>query len=272
MRTVLGIIRLIRPHNIVAAALSTVVGFAMAGRGPWPWMLVSAVAISTAAGNTINDLYDFEIDYVNKPARPLPSGALSRRGARIIYIVLLVVLAALIAGLPAPQAVWLIAWVLLLHLYSAHLKRIYLAGNLLVSAVSASGFLLGAFAGGAIAAGAVPAGFTFVFVLGRELVKDCEDEPGDRVRGARTVPVVSGRRTALNAAVVIFAALAIGFPLPGFLGFYRQSYTLIMFASVVPLIVASAVLTAQGRALTLVSLLLKAGMFFGVAAFYFGAS
>lgn len=272
MRTALGIIRLLRPHNIAAAVLSTVVGFAMAGRGPWPWMLVSAVAICTAAGNTINDWYDIGIDRFNKPDRPLPSGVVSRRGARILYIVLLAALAVAIAGLPVTQAVWLVAWALLLHLYSARLKRVYLAGNLLVSAVSASGFLLGAFAGGVVAAGAVPAGFTFVFMLGRELIKDCEDESGDRASGARTVPVVSGRRTALNAAVVIFAVLAIGFPLPGLLGFYRWSYTLIMFASVVPLIIASAILTARGRALRLVSLLLKAGMFFGVAAFYFGAS
>ena len=272
MRTALGIIRLIRPHNVAAAVLSTVVGFTMAGRGSGPWTLLWAVALCTAAGNTINDWYDIDIDRFNKPGRPLPSGAVSMRGARVLYIVLLAALALLVVRLPAPQAVWLVAWVLSLHCYSACLKRVYLAGNLLVSAVAASGFLLGAYAGGVIMAGAVPAGFTFVFVLGRELVKDCEDEPGDRLSGARTVPVVSGKRAALNAAVAVFAVLAIGFPLPGLLGFYRQGYTVIMFASVVPLIVASAILTARGRALALVSLLLKAGMFFGVAAFYFGAS
>lgn len=271
MRTALGIIRLVRPHNVAAAALSTAVGFAMAGGGSWPWLLVSAVALCTAAGNTINDWYDFDIDRYNKPARPLPSGAVSRQGALALYIVLLVTFAALLAALPAPQAVWLIVWALLLHLYSARLKRVYLAGNLLVAAVSASGFLLGARAGGAIAAGVVPSGFTFVFVLGRELVKDCEDAPGDRLIGARTVPVVAGERAALGAAVVIFAVLAVGFPLPGLVGMYRSAYTLIMLTTVVPLIVVAAVLSARGRALGLVSLLLKAGMFFGIVAFYLGS-
>lgn len=256
---------------MAAAVLSAVAGFTLAGGGPWPWMLLSAVAICTAAGNTINDRYDIDIDRINKPGRPLPSGVVSVSGAVMLYFALLVTLGFMIVRLPAPQALWLIAWVLLLHCYSVCLKRIYLAGNLLVSAVSASGFLLGAHAGGAISAGVVPAGFTFVFVLGRELVKDCEDEPGDRLSGARTVPVVSGKRAALNAAVAIFTILAFGFPLPGLLGFYRLSYTVIMFAAVVPLIVASAILTARGSALALVSLLLKAGMFFGVAAFYFGA-
>jgi geranylgeranylglycerol-phosphate geranylgeranyltransferase len=272
MRTVFNLIRIVRPHNIAAAVLSTLVGFAMTGSRSWPWMLVSAVALSTAAGNVINDLYDIDIDRINKPARPLPSGAVSVRAARVLYISLLAALAFVMLRLPWPLAFWIAAWAVLLHLYSSHFKRVYLAGNLLVSVVSASGFLVGAYAGDSIHEGLVPALFTFVFVLGRELVKDCEDERGDRLTGARTVPVVSGTRTALNTAVGIFIALAIGFPIPGVLGFYRNSYTLIMLVTVVPLLVVSAVLASRERSLALVSLLLKTGMFFGVSAFYFGAS
>jgi 4-hydroxybenzoate polyprenyltransferase len=118
----------------------------------------------------------------------------------------------------------------------------------------------------------LPACFTFVFVLGRELVKDCEDEHGDRLSGARTVAVVSGKRSTLRVAAGIFAALAVGFPVPGIFGFYRNAYTVIMLVSVVPLLVVSAVWAARARRLALVSLLLKTGMFFGVSAFYFGAA
>jgi geranylgeranylglycerol-phosphate geranylgeranyltransferase len=271
MHTAFNLIRIVRPHNVAAAVLSTMVGFGMTGSHRWPWMLVSAVAVCTAAGYVINDLSDVAIDRINKPGRVLPSGAASPRSVRALYAVLLIALAATVLRLPAPQAAWVVAWAVLLHLYSVFFKRVYLAGNVLVSAVSASGFLLGAFAAGSLVTGVIPACFTFVFMLGRELVKDCEDEFGDRLGGARTVPIVSGKRAALHAAAGIFIALAVGFPLPGLFGVYRSGYTVIMLGSVVPILVVSVVLAVRGTALALINVLLKAGMFFGISAYYFGA-
>ena len=210
------------------------------------------------------------IDAVNKPGRPIPSGTVSTRAAGILYAALLVGAATAAAALPAFLAAWILLWALLLHLYSARLKRLFLAGNLLVSVVSASGFLLGAFAAGRIAAGWVPAAFTFAFVLGRELVKDCEDEAGDAACGARTVPIASGRRRALAAATTIFVLLALLFPLPAITGFYGRGYAVAVAAGLEPILVASIALASRGRRLGLVSLLLKAGMFVGIVAFLSG--
>ncbi len=269
MNKFLSLFLVIRPHNVSAAVLSTGVGFSIAGSTHWPWRLLASVAVATAAGNVVNDLYDIDIDRINKPRRPLPSGALTPRTVKVLYVVLLCALVLLIYYLPAVQAVWIITWAVLLHLYSSSLKRIFLVGNVLVSAVSASGFLLGAFVGGWMSAGVIPACFTFIFVMGRELVKDCEDLGGDSSCGARTLPVVSGERTALAAAVVIFSVLAVCFPLPYLLGLYGKGYGLIIMLSVVPILVVSIVLSLRVRYLGLVSTLLKLGMFFGIVAFYF---
>lgn len=264
---------LLRPHNALAAALCVAAGWMLVS---WPelpsWRLLLAVALATAAGNVINDYFDIDIDSINKPKRAIPSGTVSVKSARAIYCVLLVSLAAVLVFMPVIQALWIASWAVLLHIYSLKLKRVYLAGNVLVSLVAGSGFLLGAYAGGDSSAGIVPAVFTVLFVLGRELVKDSEDVEGDRRCGARTVPVVSGTTRALRSAAVIFLLLSAGFPVPYLAGRYSGIYGLIMFVSVLPILVLSSVLSIRGRDPGLVSILLKLGMFFGAIAFMFAAA
>jgi len=269
MRKTLSLIALLRPHNVAAAVLSVAVGFAMTGRGAWPWLIFAAAAFATAAGHTVNDIYDLDIDRVNKPKRPLPAGVLSVRAAWAQYFFLAAAAIFISLFLPRLAMVWVIAWVILLHLYSARLKRMYLAGNVLVAAVGASGFLLGAYAGGDIRTGVLPAAYTFLFIMGREIVKDAVDVEGDRACGAKTFPIISGVRPALVTAAAIFAALCIGFPLPTVLGIYSGMYGWIMLCTIVPMLLVSIWLVLRSRSLGLVSSLLKLGMFFGCVAFYF---
>lgn len=265
-----SLVLVVRPHNVAAALLSTGVGISMAGTGNWPWTLLAAVALAAAAGNTINDIHDIDIDRVNKPRRPLPSGSLSIRSVIILYVGLLLVTVSILPLLTLVQAVWIVVWIILLHCYAASLKRLYIAGNLLVAAVSASAFLLGARAGGDCAVGIIPASFTFLFVMGRELVKDCDDMDGDRLAGARTLPIVSGKRWSLSLAAVIFAVLAVLFPLPYLLNVYGRGYAIVITCSVIPILIVAIVLSLKMKSLGLVSMLLKTGMFFGIMAFYFG--
>jgi geranylgeranylglycerol-phosphate geranylgeranyltransferase len=262
---------LIRPHNVAAALLCVASGFWMAA---WParvpLALLFAVALVTAAGNVINDCCDRDIDRINKPRRVIPSGGMTVRVAFSVYISMLLLLGVTLFFMSPPQAAWIAAWALLLHLYSARLKRVYLAGNILVSLVTASGFTLGAWAGADIRQGVLPSIYTFFFVMGRELVKDCEDMEGDGTCGARTVPVVSGRAAAMNMAAAIFILLAASFPIPYFAGIYNHAYGAIMLISVLPILAISSIFALRGRNPWLISLMLKIGMYFGIAAFLLG--
>jgi geranylgeranylglycerol-phosphate geranylgeranyltransferase len=269
MLTLLKTFLLIRPHNIAAALLSVAAGYSIAGgRSPWPGYLLLSTALVTAAGNVINDWFDRDIDAINKPGRPIPSGSVKPRAALAMYALLLITLAACAVRLPTTEALWVVVWAILLHIYSWKTKRIFLAGNIMVSAVVASAFILGAFAAGEAAAGTIPAAFTFFFVLGREIVKDAEDLEGDRECGARTVPIIVGTGPALTASAVIFAGLAASVPLPYLSGTYGKWYIVTMLLSVVPVLTVSLVLCARRRSPGAVSILLKVGMFFGAAAFY----
>ncbi|MDD3643034.1 MAG: geranylgeranylglycerol-phosphate geranylgeranyltransferase [Candidatus Krumholzibacteria bacterium] len=272
MPALLKALLIIRPHNVAAAVLCVAAGYALGGGGaPWPLLLLSATAVATAAGNVINDWFDRDIDAINKPGRPLPSGAVTGSAAIGLYLLLLALLAVCAALLPPAQGGWIVVWAILLHWYSRTLKRRYLAGNLLVSAVAASGFALGALAAGDSRRGALPALFTFVFVLGRELVKDAEDVRGDRACGARTVPVVSGADRTLVASALIFTVLAAAFPVPYCTGTYGKGYLAAVSGTVIPILAVSAALCFARRAPRAVSILLKLGMFFGVAAFWLGS-
>jgi 4-hydroxybenzoate polyprenyltransferase len=59
-------------------------GALLASHGAWSWRIVPAIIASLACycfGLIVNDLADFKEDLRDRPARPLPSGAVSRRTA-----------------------------------------------------------------------------------------------------------------------------------------------------------------------------------------------
>lgn len=173
--------------------------------------------LGTGAGNAVNDYYDAEIDAVNNPERPIPSGRLSRRGAALLA-------AAFFAAALVPTVVFLpplaivigVVNLVLLVGYSSHLKRTPLLGNVAVAYLTGSAFLFG---------GAAVEGVEFTFVLfalaaltnlGREIVKDIEDMEGDAAEGARTLPVIWGERRALAVASAAVAVGVVLSPLPYF--------------------------------------------------------
>ncbi len=171
------------------------------------------VLLITAAGNVINDYHDAEIDAINRPDRPIPSGTITRRAA-LVYAIFLFLISILIGVLFAPLPLIIIAVVnsLLLWLYASHLKVMPLLGNLAVSYLSASIFIFGGALDGWIGVFAnLPiAGATFFVILARELIKDAEDMPGDQAQGARTLPILYGlRRTVFIAAMTAVIGVAV---------------------------------------------------------------
>jgi geranylgeranylglycerol-phosphate geranylgeranyltransferase len=215
-------LRLLRPGNFALAAVAVALGGALAadaqafGAAALPDLLLAmaSAAFVGSAANALNDAYDVEIDRVNRPDRPVSSGAVSPRRARQIWAALSV--AGVAAGALAAPALAAVAGasVLALWLYNARLKGTPGPGNLVVAAVVAAGPLYGALAVGATPPAVWAAvGLTFGATLARELAKDVEDVTGDEAGGARTLAVVWGEgRTAWAAAAVAAATLV---ALPG---------------------------------------------------------
>lgn len=207
--TIAGLFRITRPANAAAAGLAAIVAYLIATGTlvPAVLLLFFVVLLITAAGNVINDYYDIEIDRVNRPDRPIPSGDVTPRAARAYAVTLF--LAGILLCLPT-NAICIAIAVLnsfILIAYAARLKRLPLVGNLAVSYLAGSMFLFGgALIGPAGIIHVMPfAVMTFFAMLARELVKDAEDIEGDRASGAVTLPIRYGIR--ITAALALVSAV-----------------------------------------------------------------
>ena len=259
---------IVRPGNLLLAAAGVAVGgFLTFGRvlitpAVW-WAMASAVGLG-AAGNVANDLFDLEADRINRPLRPLVTGAMSHGAA--------LVLAGVAGGLGLWAAWWVSGTLFVLGLaalavmlvYSPMLKPRLMVGNVAVAVVASMPLVYGAAAAGWWRAGLVPAVLAAFLHLAREIVKDLEDVPGDLAIGRATVPIAwspaAGYATA-GAVLVVFLPVSI---LPWLAGWYGRRYGLLVLLLDLGVLVLIARLAS--RRLDGVRAGLKLGMVLGLLA------
>lgn len=211
-----GFVSIIRPLNSVVAGFAVLLGYLIAAGNlaAEAFLLVPVVFFATAGGNVINDYYDREIDRINRPDRPIPSGAVTPAAARA-YSALLFFAAIGLSTLANPLCLALALFnSLLLWVYAASLKKVPLVGNLAVSYLAASIFLFGgALVGIDGLVQTVPlAGIVALAMFSRELLKDAEDVEGDAEGGAKTLPMIVGvRRTAAIALIAALGAVVMSY-------------------------------------------------------------
>jgi geranylgeranylglycerol-phosphate geranylgeranyltransferase len=211
-----GFITITRPVNSFVAGLAAIIAY-LIDTGtiiPESLLLFFIVALITAAGNVINDFFDAEIDAINRPDRPIPSGAVSRGAARG-FAVTLFLAGILVSFFTNPLCIGIAIFnALLLVAYAAKLKRIPLTGNIVVAYLAASIFLFGGALNGldGLFRSIPVAAITFFAMLSRELLKDAEDVEGDRAGGADTVPIRIGiKKTSEFAFITTVLAIAVSF-------------------------------------------------------------
>lgn len=270
-------LHLIRPSNFVIAIASIFVACLLAG-GTMD-MLVPMIAAALAGGvigaggMVINDLYDIEIDRINKPERPLPAGLITRKSALITYAALSVSGIVLSFFTSTAALIIALAAVPMIFAYSAYLKRTPLLGNLLVAFLTGLAFLYGGAAVGRIEATVMPAVFAFLINAGREVIKDMEDREGDAQLGARTLPIVYGMRTASIVATILLAAVIVATIIPYATGMYGIRYYIVVNVGVnAVLLYALWQLWRDQSPVTLhrLSVLLKYDMAVGLIAVFLG--
>ena len=192
-----GFIRILRPVNSVMVGFGVLVGIIIAAglyRVELSTLALAFITGFTLTGSAmvINDYFDRQIDSVNEPGRPIPSGEVNSSEAIVYSLVLSIVglCAAYLTGLKS-LSVAIFAWLVMMS-YSAWGKRTGFPGNIMVSICIALPFIYGG----------VIAGNTFVTIFfsllaflsntGREVTKGIVDIEGDRGRGVRTVAVSYG--------------------------------------------------------------------------------
>lgn len=268
--------QLIRPFNLLIVSLTILAAAILAGAefAQWWRVLLAALAGALIAGGgyAINDFFDVEIDAINRPKRPLPSGAMTKPEAWWVWR-LSSSAGIIISAFLGPAALGIaLFWVLSLYFYSKRYKRTVLVGNVIVGIATGLVFVFGGIVVGHVERSLWPALFAFLVNVAREIVKDVEDREGDARGNARTLPVVYGVRPALVLATLALMAL-IGATLVAYqLGFYNQRYlAIVAVVDIVLLGIAIAIWTSTAPGhLHRLSMLLKVSMLGGLVAIYLG--
>jgi geranylgeranylglycerol-phosphate geranylgeranyltransferase len=229
MRKLGGYVRLTRPVNCLMMGVAVIVGAALANpdsfSGAWVSLIYGFITgfALTAASMVINDYYDREIDVINEPKRPIPSGVVKPTEALVFATVLTIVgfVTAYLANAvhPLPLLVAVIACSIF-TLYTTVGKRSGLPGNFLVSACVAIPFIFGSVT---IATEVklnvlLFASMAFLSNTGREITKGIVDVGGDRTQNVKTVAVRFGEKSAVVVAVVFFLSAVTLSPIPWLLG------------------------------------------------------
>ena len=206
-----------RPFTLVAPALGFASGAATAiGAAPreswspdlvlYPFIGLTMAAVLNAASNALNQIYDLEIDRVNKPKRPLPSGRLSLRDAWVFTWITYAIAIAL-AWFVEPGGRHECFWIVLVAtaitiLYSVppfRTKRLGIWANVTIAIPRGVLLKVAGWSGVKTIFGVEPwyIGAIFgLFLLGASTTKDFADMEGDARGGCRTLPIIYGVRRA----------------------------------------------------------------------------
>ena len=160
----------------------------------------------SGSANISNDYFDREVDRVNRPDRPLPSGRVSVAELWALFFIFAVAGLASAALLgPAVLALAAMVWGVAL-LYNVRLKEAGFLGNLAVAFCVSMTVVLGGLAAGAVNGLVVTfAALAFLFDLGEEIASDAMDVEGDSIRSSRSIAATVGRAKALRISGVAFA-------------------------------------------------------------------
>ena len=188
--------------------------------------------IVCAAGNSLNDLLDIEIDRINKPERVLVRGALSKRFALWLTIILSILAVGISLLVNLSVAVVVLVAILLLLSYNFYLKKIPVIGNIVIAFLGALTFITGGLAidfdmTWDLPGPLIPAVFAFLLHLVREMLKDVEDISGDRMLEIKTLPQLIGVNRTLLISLFLFFILVILTFIPIFTGWFGRIYEII---------------------------------------------
>lgn len=277
MEQIKGLYKISRPVTTLTGALAVVMGGYVAGTGEWLNIMLAVLAtiLVSASANAWNDYLDIEIDRINRPDRPLPSGQVSPRAAKWFSLTLAVLSLLIAASINLPSFIIVLFANLLLYIYSLKLKSTVLLGNLSVAFTSAMSVVFGGVAAGNPKPTVWLFVIIFVAILGREVLKTMADYEGDLSESVRTISTVWGKRAARIVFYILIIATLIMMLLPYLLRIYQPIYAYLILFGVFPVIIYIAIRVSKyrtGPQLEKLSQLMKYDFLFWFLAVILGSS
>lgn len=246
-------LQLMKPITWIPLIWGVVCGAASSGNYSWSLENVLKAALCmllsgpllTGYTQTINDYYDREIDAINEPYRPIPSGAISEKQVVSQFVILLLLgygvayILDIWAGHTFPNVLMLSVFgSFVAYIYSAPPLKLKQNGWLGNYALGASYIALPWWAGHALFGElnwkiVVLTLFYSLAGLGIAIVNDFKSVEGDRQLGLNSLPVMFGIQTAALICVVmidVFQGLVAGY----LVSIHENLYAAILALLIIP--------------------------------------
>ena len=246
-------LQLMKPITWIPLIWGVVCGAASGGEFVWSveCVLIAAACmllsgpLLTGYTQTLNDYYDREIDAINEPYRPIPSGVISLPQVKAQILVLLAAGVAIAyaldqwAGHPFPTiTVLALGGSFVSYIYSAPPLKLKQNGWLGNYALGASYIALPWWAGHALFGELNPTIMVLTLFyslsgLGIAVVNDFKSVEGDRQLGLKSLPVMFGIGTAAWICVLMIDVFQVA--IAGYLiGIHQNLYATILILLVIP--------------------------------------
>lgn len=270
-------IRITRPANSLAVGALVLASCLLAGASERISFSVALAVLGSVllagGGYVLNDVFDYETDKIVHRDRALPRGEMSEATAKVYALVLLIGSPLLFLFVNRLSFVNASLAALLLFLYSWKLKGTSgVVGNLATAVLASNGALIGGFVAGNVS-NVIPLLICIFFAtFSREITKDIEDLPGDRVGRAQTIPMLIGRKKASRLAAFLLCLAILATYLPYQQVIFGTAYLVAASAiNTVVLYTAIRLALRTSESISVTQRLIKAEMFLYILVFLLAA-
>jgi len=299
----IAFIQLVMQKLLIVPILQTF-GFQTTFNNSLLFLLIASTVLIAAGGYVLNDYFDIKIDAINRPEKQLVGTKISRQSAMLMHQILTglgILVGLLLAYFTQSFTLGFIYIVIpgLLWFYSASYKRQFIVGNVVISFITSITILIVAIAqiadlqkefGKLIFETAIPhqiyawlgAFSIFAFLCNwiREIIKDMEDERGDRELECHTMPIIWGIKKTkwfiyglITVTVIgLFAANALFIPFEGTLTLRYIIFGLLLPLAVLCYLMAMAKSREDfNQAASMLKIIMLVGVLYGFIFYYLQA-
>ncbi|MHA2059525.1 MAG: geranylgeranylglycerol-phosphate geranylgeranyltransferase [Candidatus Ranarchaeia archaeon] len=280
---------IIRPANCLFGALTPVIALLATVR--FESILISDIdllifcikafliyVLVAAPSNVVNDIYDIEVDRVNRPDRVLPRGAMTSPQAKI-YVVIMYSLAVILAStINLIALAGAVVFSFIGYFYAVKGKEMGPIGNLFVSISFSFGLLYGSLIISLTSTISPPVIFYFItssaLLYGREVIKGAEDVEGDKLRDVKTIARSYGFKVSAIVAAFCNTIGNIAFTLLWVFSLVGPYFVWVLIPANLAVFLSSFLILKnpdQKSAATKASFADKVGAYLGILGFLFGA-
>ena len=181
-------------------------------------ILLIVTILIAASGYIVNDIYDYNLDQINKPERVVLGKFLKSRDAIIIYMMFncLAIVLSIFLCMKIEQEIYILVFLLIIYclwLYSKKLKKYKTIGNILIAFfISLSILNVPLFSYKNILSDdrffvfliiSIFSVLAFLINLKREIIKDIEDIEGDKIHKVKSLPIIFGTKKSKLVTIII---------------------------------------------------------------------